>query len=275
MKVLSWARRQPVMAGALALVLVIGVVGVIAPWIAPFDPESTSPLDAFQPPSRSHWLGTDQIGMDIFSRVIYAPRIDLLVATAAVSLALLIGIPFGLVAGYYSERVSDIMMRFTDIFQSFPAIILALILIVVVGESLLSIIIVIAVAFAPVYIRLMRSQILSVREEPHVEAARAVGNPDWRIFWRHILPYVAGPVLAQSCVNIGWAILITAGLAFIGVGIKVPTPEWGSMVGSGAESMITGEWWISLFPGLAIMVTVIAFNFVSEGLQDMLEPQHG
>ncbi len=267
-------KRQPTIVVSLGVLIAIGVIGLLAPWIAPFDPETTDPDVVLQSPDGTHWFGTDNTGMDVFSRILYAPRIDLLVATAAAGLGLAIGTPFGLAAGYYRERVSDVIMRIADVIMAFPAFILALGFVAVMGQGLQNVIIVIGVVSAPVYIRLLRSQVLSLREEPFVEAAKAVGNPDWRIFLRYLLPHSVGPLITQACINVGWAILITSGLAFLGVGIRIPTPEWGSMVKVGADFMITGQWWISFFPGLAIVLTVMAFNFLAEGVRDLLEPEH-
>ena len=267
-------KRQPTIVVSLGVLIAIGVIGLLAPWIAPFDPETTDPEVVLQSPDGTHWLGTDNTGMDIFSRLLHAPRIDLLVATAATGLGLAIGTPFGLAAGYYRERVSDVIMRMSDVIMAFPAFILALGFVAVMGQGLQNVIIVIGVVSAPVYVRLLRSQVLSLREEPFVEAAKAVGNPDWRIFLRYLLPHSVGPLITQACINVGWAILITSGLAFLGVGIRIPTPEWGSMVKVGADFMITGQWWISFFPGLAIVLTVMAFNFLAEGVRDLLEPEH-
>ena len=188
---------------------------------------------------------------------------------------MLLGMPLGLVAGYSNERISDLIMRPSDIFQAFPVFILALGLVVALGQSIFNIILVIGIVNAPIFVRLMRSQVLTLREEPFIEAAKAVGNPTSRLLWRHLLPHTVGPLIAQSGVTTGWAILIVAGLAFLGVGIRVPTPEWGSMVGIGAGNIITGEWWISVFPGLAIFLTVMAFNLVADGIQDLLEADHG
>ena len=267
-------RRQPTILVSLAVLTAICVSGILAPWIAPFDPETTNPEALLQSPNRNHWLGTDNTGMDILSRLLHAPRIDMFVATAATALGVVIGTPFGFVAGYYRERVSDIIMRFADVIMAFPTFILALGFVAAMGQGLVNVIMVIGIVSAPIYVRLLRSQVLSLREEPFVEAAKAVGNPDWRIFKRYLVPHAMGPLITQACINFGWAILITSGLAFLGVGIRVPTPEWGSMVKVGAGYMITGQWWISFFPGIAIVLTVMAFNFLAEGVRDLLEPEH-
>jgi peptide/nickel transport system permease protein len=247
--------------------------GITAPWLAPFAPEEASPAASLRPPDARHWFGTDKNGMDILSRVLYAPRIDLSIAVLSTAIALVIGIALGLVAGYYRGAATEVIMRSADILQSFPAFILAMALVAASGQNVASVVYVIAFVNAPVYLRLVRSQVLSLRESPFVEAARCIGNPDGRLLLRHVLPNSLAPIIIQSCVNVSWAILLLGGLAFVGIGIRPPTPEWGSMVSLGAPYMLTGQWWVAFFPGLAIMVTVLGFNLLADGLQDALDPR--
>jgi peptide/nickel transport system permease protein len=255
------------------IVLIVSIAGICAPWIAPWPPEEANPAASLRPPDASHWFGTDKNGMDIFTRLIYAPRIDVSIALLSALIALVVGVSLGLVAGYYRGLASEAIMRSADILQSFPAFVLAMALVAATGQNLASVVYVMAFVNAPVYLRLMRSKVLSLRESQFVEAARCIGNTDGRLLLRHILPNALAPIIIQSCVNISWAILLLGGLAFVGIGIRPPTPEWGSMVSLGAPYMLTGQWWVAFFPGLAIMLTVLGFNFLADGLQDLLDPR--
>lgn len=255
------------------IVVVVSIAGITAPWVAPWPPEEANAAASLRPPDALHWFGTDKNGMDIFTRLIYAPRIDLSIAVLSTLIALVVGVALGLVAGYYRGHASEAIMRVADILQSFPAFVLAMALVAATGQNLASVVYVLAFVNAPVYLRLVRSQVLSLRESQFVEAARCIGNTDGRLLLRHILPNALAPIIIQSCVNISWAILLLGGLAFVGIGIRPPTPEWGSMVSLGAPYMLTGQWWVAFFPGLAIMLTVLGFNFLADGLQDLLDPR--
>ena len=269
---LSVFRRNPATLIGLVIVVFISVLSIIAPLVAPFDPEEPNSAFRLLPPSSKFWFGTDVNGFDIFSRTIYAPRLDLVIAIAATSLSIIIGTPLGMVAGFYSRVVSDVIMRLADILQAFPTLILALALVSATSQGITTVIYVIAILNAPIYLRLIRAQVLSLREALFVEAAKAAGNPDWRILWRHMLPSAVPPVLIQSAINVGWAILLTASLAFLGIGISPPTPEWGSMINIGARNMITGQWWVAFFPGLVMGVCILGFNLLAEAFQEALDP---
>ena len=246
-----------IVAAALAL-------AAVGPNIAPFDPQTAFPGEQLKSPSLGHLMGTDDNGMDIFSRVIASPRTDLTIAVLGTVGAIVAGVCLGLIAGYYRGVASEILMRVSDIVQSFPVFILGMALVVVTGQDIRNVIYVVAIVNCPIYIRLVRSQVLSLREKPFIEAARAIGGRDFWIIREHVLPNAIGPVVANASVTIGWAILLTAGLSFIGAGVRAPTPEWGSMIAVGAKNVYTGEWWPSIFPGLALALTVLGFALLGE-----------
>lgn len=271
-------RQRPVFALGYVLVALIVVLAILAPLIAPYDPEQADAAVTLLPPSRSHLLGTDISGMDVFSRVIYSARIDLLIAVAGTLFSLAIGMPLGLIAGYFSGTrgpwgwLSEGMMRAADVLQAFPVFVLAIALVAALGPSARNVIVAITFVNAPIYLRLMRTQALSLRERRFVDAARVAGSSETRIVIRHILPNATAPAIIQSSVNVGWSVLLTAGLSFVGAGVRVPTPEWGSMIAVGAQNMITGQWWPALFPGIAIGITVLGFALIGDSLELMLDP---
>lgn len=215
-----------------------------------------------------HVLGTDDSGLDVFSRLLAAPRVDVTVALSATLLSGLVGSALGLLAGYYQNWATEVMMRASDVVQSFPVFILAMILVTLSGRSTVNIVLVLGILFVPTYLRLTRSQVLSQRRSLYVDASRAIGNREITTALKHVLPNSLGPTLIQAPITIGWAILLTAGLSFLGAGVRPPTPEWGSMIALGAGSIIVGEWWPSFFPGLAISFTVFGFALVGNALQE-------
>ena len=217
-------------------------------------------------------MGTDSNGMDVFSRVIASPRTDLTIAILGTLGAIVLGVPLGLIAGYYRGFLSELLMRMSDIVQSFPVFLLGMALVVVTGQEIKNVVYVVATINCPIYVRLVRSQVLFLRERPFIEAARALGGRDRWLIREHILPNSIGPVVANASITIGWAILLTAGLSFIGAGVRVPTPEWGSMIAVGAKNVYTGEWWPSVFPGVALAVTVLGFALLGEALVHVTDP---
>lgn len=271
-------RQRRLFALGYFLVGAIVVLAVFAPLIAPYDPEQANATITLASPSGSHWLGTDISGMDIFSRVIFSARIDLVIAVLGTFFSVVIGGPLGLIAGYFAGsrgvwgRVSEAMMRVTDVLQAFPVFVLAIALVAALGQSARNVIVAIAFVNAPIYLRLLRTQALSLRERRFVDAARVAGNGELRIVFRHILPNAVAPAIIQASVNMGWAVLLTSGLSFVGAGVRVPTPEWGSMIAVGAQNMITGQWWPAVFPGLAIAITVLGFALIGDSLELMLDP---
>jgi peptide/nickel transport system permease protein len=220
-----------------------------------------------------HWFGTDATGFDVFSRVIAAPRVDLTIALLANGLSLVLGVFLGLVAGYFRNVLTEGMMRVSDVLQSFPVFISAMILVALAGRSTVNIVIALALLYTPIYIRLTRSEVLSQRVRGYVEAARALGNSELTIAVRHVLPNSLAPALIQSSVTIGFAILLTAGLSFVGAGVRPPAPEWGLMISTGANQIILGEWWPSVFPGIAISLTVFGFAVLGNTLERRYDAQ--
>lgn len=261
--------------------VIVGMVvllAIFAPLVAPFDPVKANPAAYLQPPGWPHIMGTDATGMDIFSRVIYAPRIDLTIALLGTLLSAVVGVGLGAAVGYYQSLggvaafSSGFVMRTSDVLQAFPVFVFAIALVAVFGQSLQSIVLAIAFVNAPIYLRLMRSQVMSIRRMRYVEAAYIAGVADLEILRRHIIPNAMAPVLAQLSINIGWSVLLTAALSFIGAGVEAPTPEWGSMIAMGFQNIITGHWWPSVFPGLALAVTVFGFALIGSSIEVLSDP---
>lgn len=274
----NWARQvgdrlraNPV--SMIGLVLAVGLLGiaVAAPVIAPYDPESLAPKNRLLSPSATNWFGTDDGGRDIFSRVLFGARYSLLAAAVVLSLAVTFGTAVGLIAGFAGGKIDEVLMRLTDMFLAFPALVLAMGISAALGASLANSMIAIAVVWWPWYARLVRGQTLRLRHEQFVDAARASGASDVHMIVRHILPNCWTPIIVQVTLDIGYAILTTASLSFIGLGAQPPTPEWGAMVATGKD-YILDQWWMSTFPGLAIFLAVMAFNLVGDGLQEALSP---
>ena len=269
--------RAPGDAGVNAAVVVGGflalgsiLLAVFGPLIAPYPPMEASPGQQLLAPSRAHWFGTDDVGMDVFSRVIAAPRIDLGIALSATVLALVIGTAIGGIAGYFRTWWSETIMRISDLIQSFPVFILAMVLVTITGQEIWIVVVVIAFVNVPLYVRLIRAELLSLRERTFVEAAIVLGVPPLRIIRRHLIPNVLGIIINQASITMGVAMLLTAGLSFVGAGVRVPTPEWGLMIATGASSIVTGQWWPSVFPGIALSLSVFGFALFGDGVARML-----
>lgn len=266
-------RRNPVTLGAVCVMAVLLLAAALAPVIAPFDPDATDAAVALESISWRHLLGTDVYGRDQLSRILFAARVDLFVPFAATATALAIGSLIGSLAGYRGGLVDQVVMRMVDAVMAFPALVLAMGLSAALGNSISNLIVVLTITQVPVYIRLIRGEMLRVREMEYAEAARTVGNPPWRIALVHLLPNCLPPVIVQATLAMGFAVLTMAALSFLGLGIRPPDSEWGEMTAEGASQMVTGEWWLFLFPGLAIMVTVLTFNLIGDGLRDFLDPR--
>ena len=271
----AWRRlsRNSLSLAALAAILLIIVLALAAPVVAPWDPDAPSAEDVLQPPGWRHWLGTDVYGRDQLSRIVWAARVDLLVALAATAMALATGSVLGALAGYRGGLVDQLVMRVVDTIMAFPAFILAMGITAAAGNATANVVLAIAITHMPIYTRLIRSEMLRVREMEYAEAARTVGNRQRRIIFYHLLPNCFPPVIVQATLAMGFAILTVAALSFIGLGIQPPQSEWGAMTAEGAGYIVSGEWWIFLFPGLAIMATVLAFNLVGDALRDLLDPR--
>jgi len=274
-----YLRQTPLFQLGLAIVIFWTFAALLAPVVVPYSPTKPHPDSILQPPSARFWLGTDKDGMDIFSRVLYAPRIDLGIAVTSTAIASVLGVLVGTLAGYFLGRggvlglCAEWSMRAVDVIQAFPVFIFALALVAMLGASTLNIILAMVFVNTPVFIWLTRSEVLSVRQKPFVEAARCSGNGEMRIALVHVLPNSLAPALTQLSVVLGFAILLTAGISFIGAGVRVPTPEWGVMVSQGASVMITGQWWVGLFPGLALASAVFGFALVGDSLRNFIDPK--
>ena len=266
-------RRNPLSFTALCVIIAIAFMALFAPLVAPYSPDATDAGSALQSVSWQHWLGTDLYGRDQLSRIIYAARVDLSVAFAATAAAVAIGALLGAVVGYRGGWVDNVAMRAVDAVMAFPAFVLAMGITAAMGNSTGNVAIAISITQIPAYLRLIRGEMLRVREMEYADAARTVGNPAWRIVLVHLLPNCLPPLIVQATLAMGFALLTMASLSFIGLGIQPPQSEWGVMTAEGASHIVTGEWWLFLFPGLAIMITVLAFNLVGDGLRDFLDPR--
>jgi peptide/nickel transport system permease protein len=264
-------RRHGALVG-LAVVVLFIVLAVFAPWIAPQDPIAASWAAIRKAPSAQYWLGTDEIGRDVLSRVIWGTRASLLAGVVSVSISLLIGVPLGMAAGFLGGAVDAIISRITDAFLACPFLILAIALAAFLGPSLTNAMIAIGVSAAPIFVRLARGQVLSVKVEDYVEAARAVGNSPLRIALRHILPNITAPLIVQATLAIAAAVIAEASLSFLGLGQQPPAPSWGSMLNT-AKNYIDNSPWMAISPGVAIFLLVLSFNLLGDGLRDALDPR--
>ena len=249
------------------------VMGVFGPWIVPFDPLETNAALQLQSPSWQHWFGTDEYGRDVLSRAIVAARLDLGIAVAAVGMSFVAGSILGTCAGYFGGWVDRISGRFIDTIMAFPLFVLAMGIVAALGNSVENIIYATALVNLPLYARVVRSEVVVARKAGYVEAARLAGNGDWRIMAAHIFPNVLPATMVPVSLNMGWSILNAAGLSFIGLGVRPPTAEWGIMVAEGATYIISGEWWMALFPGMMLMLAVFCFNLMGDGLRDLVDPR--
>jgi peptide/nickel transport system permease protein len=264
-------RRKGAMV-ALGIILLLVLLAILAPSIAPYDPTKQSWAAVRKAPSALYWFGTDEVGRDILSRIIYGARASLMAGVISVGIAIAVGVPVGLVAGYAGGLVDGIISRFTDAMLACPFLILAIALAAFLGPSLGNAMIAIGVTATPIFVRLTRGQVLSVKAEDYVEAARAIGNPPWRIAFRHILPNVLPQLLVQATLTIATAIIAEASLSFLGLGQQPPAPSWGSMLNA-AQRFLTTAPWMAVWPGLAIFITVMSFNLLGDGLRDALDPR--
>jgi peptide/nickel transport system permease protein len=266
---------NPLLTVGAAIVLLIVVVAIFAPLIAPFPGDAgtaTNPFEVLKAPSAAHWFGTDQVGRDIFSRVLFGARVSPVIAIIVLVIACLVGVPLGVAAGFLGGWVDELIMRVTDVFLAFPPLLLALALAAVLPASLTSVTIAIAAVWWPWYVRLIRGQAASVAGRPYVEACRALGISRLRIIFRHILPNSITPVLVQVSLDVGGVILTASALSFLGLGAQDPVPDWGLMVSEG-QRYFTPDWWLVTFPGLVILMTAFAFNLLGDGLRDLLDPK--
>ncbi|MFI7448760.1 ABC transporter permease [Nonomuraea sp. NPDC049714] len=254
------------------LIVVIAAAALLAPWLAPYPADEVDPVNALLAPSAEHWFGTDQVGRDVLTRVLYGGRTSLFIAVSVLAVSAAVGVTLGLVAGYAGGWVRDVIMRVTDVFLAFPALLLSLMLAMVLQPNVTTVIVAIAVTWWPWYARLSASVAASVATRPYVDAARCLGVPAPVIIVRHVLPNSITPVLVQLSLDAGGVILTAAALSYLGLGAQEPTAEWGLMVDQG-QTLFTTNWWVVTFPGLAILVTAFAFNVLGEGLRNALDPR--
>lgn len=271
-----WQRLQRDKMAMLGLIILSFIVflAVFADVIADYDTVviAQNLSERLQGPSWSHWLGTDEFGRDIFARIIHGARVSLMVGALSVAIAILIGGGLGAVAGYYGGRLDNVVMRVMDIFLAVPSILLAIAIVSALGANLMNLMFAIAISSVPTYARVVRASVLTLRDQEFVEAARAIGASDSRIIFRHIIPNALSPVIVQGALGVAGAILSTAGLSFIGLGIQPPEPEWGAML-SGGRQYLRHAWHVTTFPGLTIMITILALNLLGDGLRDALDPR--
>lgn len=272
-QVLYALHRNPITVVGLLILALIVLTALLAPLIAPYGPLEKDLLHTAEPPSASFLLGTDAFGHDIFSRIVYGARLDLLIAVSAVAVSLLMGSLWGAVSGFTGGLFDELTMRVMDSLQAFPRFIFAMGVAYALGPGVITVIVATSALNVPGYARLMRSMILSLKQRQFAMAAKAVGNPPTRVLFRHLLPNSLAPILVIATLHCGWAILEAAGLSFIGLGVPVPTAEWGVMINIGLQDFLRGFWWSYTFPGIAIAITVLGFNLVGDGLDDILDPR--
>lgn len=259
-------------AAGLAVVVILFVLSILAPYITPFDPDALDAWHVLLPPSAAHWFGTDELGRDVFTRVVFGARVSLKVGFVAVGIAVVVGTVIGLIAGFYGGWVDSLLMRAVDIMLCFPTFFLILAVIAILEPSIWYIMIIIGLTGWMGVARLVRAEVLSLKSRDFVLAARVLGASDKRIIFRHILPNALSPVLVSATLGVAGAILTESALSFLGIGVQPPTPSWGNILTSGKD-YIEFAWWLSLFPGFAILVTVLCYNLVGEGIRDALDPR--
>jgi peptide/nickel transport system permease protein len=265
------AMKKRLMIAGVIVVLVWVLLAALAPTISPYDPIDQDVMHRLQPPSAAHWLGGDELGRDVFSRVLYGGRVSLPVAAAVVAVATVFGTLFGGIAGFAGQWVDGLAMRLVDVVLAFPSLILAMAIAAALGPSIQNSMFALLLVWWPPYARLARGQVLALKTREYVTAARGLGLPEFKILLRHVLPNSFAPLLVMMTMDFGTAIIITAALSFLGLGAVPPTPEWGAMVAEGRE--LIQQWWISTFPGVAIFMMAMACNFIGDGLRDLVDPR--
>lgn len=269
---LALLARNPMAVASGVVLAALVAVALLGERITPYDPLAQNVPDRLQQPSAAHWFGTDELGRDVFSRVLSGAEVSLQVGFVAVGISLFAGTVIGLLAGYYGRWLDDGLMRFMDVLFAFPAILLAIVVVAVLGPGITNAMIAIGIVYTPIFARIARASVLSVREEVYVRAARSAGAGDLRILGRHVLPNIAAPLIVQTSISLAFAILSEAALSFLGLGVQAPNPSWGRMLSEG-RGFIEQAWWMAVFPGVAIFVVVLAFNMLGDGLRDVLDPK--
>ncbi|PCM43563.1 ABC transporter permease [Marinobacter sp. ANT_B65] len=265
--------ENPLTGISFAMFIALIIMALFGPYLVPFDPVETGAGPALTPPSLAHWFGTDHLGRDVFSRVVVATRLDLMISVSAVALSFFFGSVIGSLSGYFGGWTDRIAGRLMDTIMAFPLFVLAMGIVAAAGNSVENIVYATAIINLPFYARMARAEVGIRRNAGFVQAARLSGNSELRVLFGHIFPNTLPPMMVQISLNMGWAILNAAGLSFIGLGVQPPTPEWGIMVAEGANFIISGEWWLVVFPGMALMLAVFTFNLIGDGLRDLVDPQ--
>ncbi len=265
--------ENPVTLFAAVLFVAFVLIGLFGPWIVPYSPLASDTAAALRPPTAAHWFGTDQLGRDIFSRVMVATRLDLTIAIVSVVSVFAVGGLAGILAGFFGGWLDQVIGRIIDTIMAFPLFVLAMGIVAALGNTVGNIILATAIVNVPIYARIARTEAAIRRDAGFVQAARLSGNSDIRLLLTQILPNIMPIMVVQMSLTMGYAILNAAGLSFIGLGVRPPTPEWGIMVAEGAAFIVSGDWWIALFPGLALMLAVFCFNLLGDGLRDIVDPQ--
>ncbi|MCR9074117.1 MAG: ABC transporter permease [Alphaproteobacteria bacterium] len=271
----TFARNSSAMLG-LGIVMIFLVTAAIGPWIVPFPEDAAGSIrldKKLQPPDDIHWFGTDEVGNDVFTRVVLGTRVTLQIACIVTGVAMLIGVPLGMIAGVVGGRVQEAIMRITDVFLSVPGLILAIAIVGALGPGIVNAMLALSLVWWPGYVRLVQAKTLSLKNEIYVQAARSMGASNLRIVFVHILPNCTSPIIVKASMDMGMAILGAASLGFLGLGAQPPFPEWGAMI-SIARTYLPDWWWYSFFPGVAISITVLGFNLLGDGLRDILDPKH-
>jgi len=271
MRTLRFLAGRPLAVAGLVVIVVLGLVALLAPVLAPHDPLDMNVAQRLRPPGVANWLGTDEFGRDVLSRILYGARISFSVGFVSAAIGLLLGVPMGLMAGYYGGVVDRLFMALTDILFAFPAILLSVALVAMMGSTLENVMIALGVIVTPTFARVVRAAVLVIRSTPYVEAAVATGVRHAGVMLRHVLPNAIGPILVQVFLTFSYGVLVEASLSFLGLGNQPPTPSWGLMLNSAYGYMERAPWF-SIFPGAAIAATVVAFNFVGDGLRDAFDP---
>ncbi len=264
--------KSPSAVTGAVIVLLLVLSGIFAPLLTSYDPVQQDLRSVLRPPSAEHWLGTDNLGRDVFTRILYGSRLTLFIGAFAVAVGLIFGVPLGVISGYYRGVADQVIQRLMDLMLSFTSFLLALTLVALLGVGLTNIIIAVGISTIPRFARLVRSSVLTIREVSYIEASRALGAVDRRVLWKHVLPNSLAPVIVQATLSMGSTILTAAGLGFLGLGVQPPTPEWGAMLGEG-RNYIFSQASLTTFPGLAIFLAVVGFNLLGDGLRDALDPQ--
>ncbi|MFT8244836.1 ABC transporter permease [Roseomonas sp. BN140053] len=272
-RLVGLGRRSPTLLAGATIILCLGLLALFGRFLAPFDPVAAMASQVLTPPGGPFLFGTDNNGMDVFSRVLAGTGWAFGIAIPAVLIGLLAGVPVGLLAGYRGGWLDEVLMRIFDMLRVFPSIILALAVVAAAGPSFFNVVLVIGLLDAPLFARVVRAEVIVLRSSTFVEAAVAMGNPTWRILLVHLLPNALKGATAQTAVRAAWAVRISATLAFLGVGIQPPTPEWGAMIRQGTEVLVTGQWWVGVFPGLALILMVLGLNMLGDGAQELLDPR--